>query len=163
MKLKYLALLFLPLVLSGCTGNDFFDIQGSMKAPRLSQENQNLIEAAEKYLGCEFDFNYKFVNNRYCATTEHDFGSNKTYRIMICIPEINPHDLHILFLKYESLDRWHILGDIIALEPEVDKIYLKDVNDDGIDEILLCKGYKTEIYGINEKEVFKLESLENSI
>lgn len=55
------------------------------------------------------------------------------------------------------------MGDIVSPEPEIDKIYLKDVNDDGIDEILLCKGSKTEIYGINEKEVFKLESLENSL
>lgn len=163
MKLKYLALLFLPLVLSGCTGNDFFDIQGSMKAPRLSQEHQNLIETAEKYLGCEFSFNYKFVNNRYCAATEHDFGSNKTYSIIICKPDDNPRDVHILFLKYESMEHWCILGDIVSPEPEIDKIYLKDVNGDGIDEILLCKGSKTEVYGINEKEVFKLESLGNSL
>lgn len=163
MKLKYLTLLLLPLILSGCTGNDFFDIQGSMKAPRLSQEHQNLIESAEKYLGCEFSFCYKFINNRYCAAIEHDFGNNKTYSIIICKPEDNPHYAHILFLRYESLDHWCILGDITSPEQDIDKIYLKDINDDGIDEILICKGSETEVYGINEKEIFKFESLGNSI
>ena len=132
-----------------------------MEVPNLSSEQQNLIKSVQKYLAGEFSFGYSFINGRYCSVTEHKFEEGKTYKIMLCKPENKPEDLHILFLKENHFGNWEVFGEILSFTKEVDRIYLKDINSDGKDEILLCKNNNAQVYCVNNNEILKLETLKN--
>lgn len=156
MKKKLAFLIISTIFLSGCTQNNFFDIQTLMNPPKFSENEEKLTQNIKNYLGGEFIWSYQLINDRYYSIMEHNFNNN-IYKIMFCKMENNPITLHILFLDKNN----KIIGEIILLQQEFQKIYLKDINDDGIDEILIYKQKKEnliEIYSLNELGIIKIES-----
>jgi hypothetical protein len=152
-------------MLSGCA-NDFFDIQESMQVPKLSEKNRNLVGVSKSYLGSDFNFSYHFVNNRCCGVTEHEFSDGKVFKIMFCQTEIEPEKIHTLLLNQNENENWKVFGEIVSKVEEIDKIYLKDINDDGVDEILLCKNDGnpiTEVYQLCENDIVKIQTLKENI
>ncbi len=166
MKRKIFILLCVPLVFSGCSSENFFDIQSSMKSPDFTKQQQNLIDILVKYLGSDFSWGYCMVNDRYCAISDHKFDDDNVYKIMFCHPENDPGNLHILFLREGTEETRKIFGEIVGLSKEIEKIYFKDIDDDGIDEILICKNTsnpQVEVYRFNESKIEKIKIINDFI
>lgn len=135
----FIAIIFSFLLFSGCKNNSFFDIQDSMKAPSYSKSENDLFLALNSYFKNGFTWSYQYLNDKYCCVVEHDFKNNMIYNLVFCKDEIDSQDIHILFLKKDKNLKWQVFGDIKISEDDLDKVYLKDINNYEVDEILILR------------------------
>lgn len=164
-------LVLILLVLPGCRINDFSHIPNNfMQTPKLSQKQQLLKNSLENYFGSEIAFKYHILNNRYSSISKIEFHSDDklSYKLAFCKTIDDSDNLYILLLAESELEQWKVVGEICINESDLESVYIKDVNNDGRNEILVCKkvsdkDFYTDVYSYNGSDVVFLKVLEGSI
>ena len=126
MKLRFLTLFFLLLILPGCIKDHFSD---------------------------DFTWGYSLVNDRYCSISSHEFKEGKRYKMAFCQLKDDLENMHILLIMKDKDSKFKVFGEIVLPCAEIDKIYLKDVNNDSADEILIFKTRPS----LSEDEVYSID------
>lgn len=152
------------LLLSGCTNKRFFSIQDLMKAPKLSKTQQKIKNTIADYIGDKIVFKYCEVNDRYCAFFKDEWG-NKSLNfcvIAFCKSMNDPNMLHIVFLFKEN-NIYKVAGEILIDALSMEKIQIKDINNDGKNEMLIYNfsankdsSPQISIYSYDVSGIFKL-------
>lgn len=177
MKVKnVLVLISLLFFLSSCQiynyNYNFLQFENLLQTPKLSQKQQLLKNNIEDYLNSEVILNYYPVNGRYSsiAKVELDNSEESTYKIAFCEAVETPDDIHILILKLEELKQWRVVGEINLKKSDLEMVYVKDIDDDDKNEILVCRKSQsddniicTEVYSYDNFEIVYLGTLKDDI
>ncbi len=109
-----------------------------MKAPELTKNQKEIKNTLTDYLGDEIVWKYCEVNGRYCALFESDWesGYEKSCIIAFCQSQSDAQNLHIVLMLKEN-DDYKVIGEILGDILKIEKIQIKDINDDGKNEILI--------------------------
>ena len=153
------------LLLSGCSNKSFFSTQGLMKAPELTKTQKEIKNTLTNYLGDEILWKYCEVNDRYCALFEADWecSEEKPYIIAFCQSQSDAQRLHIVFMIKEN-NNYKVVGEILSDILKIEKIQIKDINEDGKNEILIYNfavnkdsSQQISIYSYDANGIVKLD------
>ena len=172
MKTKDIFVFILILIiLPSCQKNDFSQIQENLiQTPKLSQKQQLLKNNLENYFGSEISLKYHLLNNRYSSISKIEFSSDDElyYKLAFCKTADNSDNLYILLLEESELEQWKVIDEICINESDLESVYIKDINNDGKNEILVCKkvsdnNFYADVYSYNGSEIISLGVLEDNI
>jgi len=137
-KVKLFSIIAIFLILSGCSVNDFFDTETSIKSPKLAPDQQNLKETIFEYLNSDFIWSYVLVNDRYSTLTECKLKKEKEeiYKIAFCKSNEETRNLHVMILKEDEISGWKVLDEIILEAAELERVCIKE-KENKIELILL--------------------------
>lgn len=134
----FMFLVFGSLLLSGCSNKSFFNTDDIMKPPELLKNQKEIKNAISNYIGDEIVWDYYKVNGRYCALFDDEWENNSfnSYNIAFCKSESHSEVLHIVFLFKEN-NCYEVIGEILSKPSNIEEIQIKDINEDGKNEILI--------------------------
>ncbi len=168
MKCNLIGLIILSfgslLLLSGCTNKSFFSTEGLMKAPKLTKAQKEIKNVLTSYIGDEIVWKHCEVNDRYCALFEDEWGDNaNSFIIAFCQSISDSQTLHIVFIFKEN-NHYKAVGEILSKTLSIEKIQIKDINNDGKNEILIYpfsvnkdSSLQVSIYSYDESGIVKLD------
>lgn len=172
MKIKDIFIFILILlILPSCQRNNSSRIEKRfMQTPKLSQKQQLLKNNLENYFGSEISLKYHLLNNRYSSISKIEFNSDDElyYKLAFCKTVDNSDNLYILLLTESELEQWKVIDEICINESDLESVYIKDINNDGRNEILVCKkvsdnNFYADVYSYNGSEIIFLGVLEDNI
>ena len=121
------------IVLSGCSGDDFFDVRSTMSPPKLSDEQVEIENSIRDYLGSnDFKLSYLMIDGKYSSALKCSSGGAE-YMIVFCETEDKLVKSHAVFFEKKA-DKWVIKDDIVEGDFKISSAYAKDVNGDGLTE-----------------------------
>lgn len=124
-------------ILPGCTENNFFDISGVMKPPRPSGEKTGIQEVIEKQSGKNITWKYPKRGCLRSAILLHDLLGNAGQEAIAFYQENDdPSCMHMVFVHKKG-DAWELISNFVNYSLDIDKVYIEDINGDGIMEILV--------------------------
>lgn len=125
------------LLLPGCGMDDFFDIQSSMNPPRLTEGREEVKTAVKEYLESDVIWKYPQINGTYSSAVSSDIaGSGEKFEIVFCQSSSETNKVHILFLNKIG-SKWSVSDDVVQATLNIEKVYIDDVDDDGVKEIII--------------------------
>lgn len=144
-------------MLAGCAAENFFDVRSAMSPPTLSDEQVSVENAIRDYLGSDFKFSYLMINGKYSSALKCNVGGAE-YMVAFCETEDKFMKSHCVFFENKS-GGWVVKDDVVEGNFKVRSASVKDVNGDGIDEIVIEGSYvnnsslKTYIYQIQKNGI----------
>lgn len=159
------------LILPSCQKNDFSLIENNfVQTPKLSQKQQLLKNNLENYFGSEISLKYHLLNNRYSSISKIEFNSDDelSYKLAFCKTIDDSDNLYILLLTESELEQWRVIDEIRINESDLESVHIKDINNDGRNEILVCKktsdnNFYADVYAYNGSDIIFLRVLEDNI
>ncbi len=140
MKNKIFNFLFLGVCLvfiSGCSNDNFFDIQSAMSPPALTQGQEEIKNAVKEHFGIDFIWKYPLIDDKYSPVTKLNMtNTGEIWQLAFCQISDENHKIHMLFLR-QNKDKWEIFEDIIHTVLDIEKVYIQDIDKDGINEIII--------------------------
>lgn len=140
MKNRFSYILFLGVCLifaSGCSNDNFFDIQSAMSAPKLTSEQEEIKTLVKEHFGGDILWKYPLNNGKYSPIIKADLTNNgESWQLVFCQIREEVHKVHILFLK-QNQGKWEIFEDVIHTVLDVEKVYIQDIDEDGINEVVV--------------------------
>lgn len=131
-------LIFITILtmLTGCSANDFFDVRSAMSPPSASDEQVGVENSIKDYLGGNFNLSYVEIDDKYSSVLKCSSGGSE-YMIVFCETEDKLIKSHSVFFEKKA-DQWVIIDDIVEGNFKICSAYIKDVNGDGLDEIVIA-------------------------
>ncbi len=122
-------------VLTGCSINDFFDVRSAMSPPSISDEQIGVENSIRDYLGSDFKFSYIAIDDKYSSALKCNIGGLE-YMMVFCETEDKLIKSHSIFFEKKG-DKWVVKDDIVEGNFKIRSACIKDVNGDGLDEIVI--------------------------
>lgn len=139
MKIKFMVLsllLMLVLIMSGCTiGN--FDIRNLMSSPKLTGEKAEIQNAIEEYEGKDIILMYPKRGEYRSAVIMRDTLRNGVEEAIAFYSTKTDYEPHVIMLSKNEENCWVCLEDFRGQGTDIDKVCFADVNNDGIEEVIL--------------------------
>ena len=115
-------------VFSGCSVENFFEIQSAMNPPRLSENQSSIKEAVKEYFGSDVNWVYVRSDSRYSAVVNADLlSSENNLKIVFCKSPGDFEIIHMLALVYQE-KKYKIADDIFINASDIEKFYTVDEN-----------------------------------
>lgn len=136
-KLVVSALLTI-LLLSSCSGFEFFSADQLIRPPKLTGENALIQKAFENAVGKDVMF-ISPISGEYRSAFVHVDIDNDSYEenlVFYTTPD-SPNEVHIHFLKFDG-EKWISFGDITGNGSDVYNVQFYDLDKSGTYEIAVC-------------------------
>lgn len=142
--LKLVPLVVLFLIFSGCSLENFFDINSSIESPMNMHEQKNILNCVKDYMQEDFSFKYALYKGKYHSCIVGNFEASdlqgESFALFFCSESSSLNKIHILFLKNED-GKWNVFKDVKHLAGDIEKVYIQDVDEDGNNEFaFILKG-----------------------
>ena len=125
------------IFISGCSNGNFFNIQSVMNPPKVSSEQEEIQNAIKDYIGLDVKWESPLFEGKYSTAIKADLtGKGEDWRVAFCKTFGEAQKIHIIFLK-QNEGKWKILEDITHSGLDIEKVYIKDINKDGKNEIVI--------------------------
>lgn len=138
MKVKVLvlsSLLILVLIMSGCTiGNS--DIRNLMSPPKLTGDKAEIHKVIEEYAGQDIILRYPQRGEYRSALIVRDILENGVKEAVAFYSTKTNYEPHVMILS-KTEKNWVCLGDFCGQGKDIDKISFADIDNDGIEEVIL--------------------------
>ncbi len=148
-------------MLTGCSIEKFFDVRSSMSPPALSEEQISVENSIRDYLGSDFKFSYLMIDDKYSSVLKCKVGGAE-YMVVFCETEDKFIKSHCMFFEKKS-GGWVVKDNVVEGNFKFRSASVKDVNGDGIDEIVIEGSYvnnsssKTYIYQIQKSGIVPVQ------
>ncbi len=143
--------------LTGCSVENFFDIRSAMSPPAPSGEQVGIENSVKDYLDSDFKLSYLIIDDKYTSALKCKAGGVE-YMVVFCETEDKFMKSHCVFFEKKS-GGWVVKDDVVEGNFKFRSASVKDVNGDGIDEIVIEGSYvnnsnqKTYIYQIQKNGI----------
>ncbi len=140
-KILTAVLLICTLMLQGCSLFSFDDAE-IMAPPKATGAKAEIQELIDDQTSSSYTLVYpKFGSNRSAIVT-HDIDNDNVQEAVAFYTDKGGEDVHALFLEYED-DEYTVITDTVFDGNGVDRVEFADVDNNGIDEILIGYSAKT--------------------
>lgn len=148
MKKVHIKMFFLILcliIMPGCSGMSFFDVQEAMQPPKLGEPKQSIKNAVYEHSGKNVTLKYPLVNNQRAAIIEESLPDNSSsFALAFCQTEEESPKLHILFL-HQKEKNWVVFDDILHDAADVERVLTRGSDDAAAKEIIIL-GEEGSVY-----------------
>lgn len=143
-------LLMCTMMLQGCSLFSFEDSE-IMAPPKATGAKAEIQELIEDQTSSNYTLVYpKFGSNRSAIVT-YDIDHDNEQEAIAFYTDKGGDDVHALFLEYED-EQYTVISDTVYDGNGVDRIEFADVDNNGIDEILI--GYSTKTSSQNTLHIY---------
>lgn len=126
----------LCLSISGCSKSEFFDIQNSISAPKLVNDEQNIKDVINKYTDGKFILKFPRKGDFRSAIIIENLSPNGKEAVAFYQVDRELAEIHIVILHNKN-EIWNIVGDIVSYKTNINYVNLIDLNGDGFKEIIV--------------------------
>lgn len=138
LKIKFMVLSFsliLLSLLSGCTVNTF-QIQNLMRPPKSTGYKAEIQKVIEEVTGSSIILKYPQRGEYRSAVIMKDVSGDGQEEAIAFYSTENDSEIHVMILS-ETNGVWNCSGDFRSQGTDIDKILFSDINNDGVEEIIL--------------------------
>lgn len=124
-------------IFSGCSVENFFEVQSAMNPPRLSENQNSIKEVVKEYFKSDVTWVYALSEGRYSAVVSADsLSSENNLKIVFCKSPDNSETIHILALIYQE-KKYKVIDDVLVNGSDIEKFHIIDVDKDGNKEFVI--------------------------
>ena len=141
MKIKFMVLSFLLgllFIFSGCSMNAL-QVTNLMKPPKLTGDKAEIQKAVEEVTGSNVILKYPQHGDYRSAIIMRDISGDGKEEAIVFYSTENNSEIYIMILS-ENSGTWKCVGNFKSRGIDIDKIIFADINNDGIEEIVLGWG-----------------------
>ncbi|MCH5198846.1 MAG: hypothetical protein J1E34_08075, partial [Oscillospiraceae bacterium] len=130
--------LLCAIILSSCSGFEFFSAEQLIRPPKLTGENALIQEAFEKSVGKDVMLISPISGEYRSAFVQVDLDNDSYEENLVFYTKADsPNEVHIHFLKFNG-ERWYSFGDITGNGSDVYNVRFYDLDKTGTYEIAVC-------------------------